>query len=189
MLNKKGSKGEIIITCILAILIILVVAATVLLFIKHSPVKNPNKGEPEASQIEEVDEEEYKPGETYTEIQLNSFSVGSVPSIPNDREEPEEELQNGTEEDNEDFVIADSNSRYLTKLDLEDLTKEELAYARNEIYARHGRMFDSEKLQEYFGNKEWYIPLYPADSFPEDALNEFEKENANFISKYEKENN
>lgn len=187
MQNKKGSKGEIIIACILAFLIILVVVASVLVFIKYSPVKGSNKGGQASSQTEAkvLEEETYHPEEIKTEMAFDGFSVGSVPPIPEKKEEAEEEL----EEDNGDYVIADSNSRFLTQTDLEELTKEELAHARNEIYARHGRMFDSEELKEYFGNKEWYTPLYTADSFPEDELNEFEKKNANFISQYEKENN
>lgn len=189
MENKKGSKGEIIIACILALLIILVVVATSIVLIKYSSVKKPNKGKGETFPTEQTSEEEYKEeGDTqvknHTEIALDDFSVGSVPSIPKDNEE----LENEPEEDNGDYVIADSNSRLLTESDLEELTKEELSYARNEIYARHGRIFDSQELQDYFENKDWYIPLYTADSFPENELNEFEKENAELISQYEKEN-
>ncbi len=38
----------------------------------------------------------------------------------------------------EDYVLPDSSTRYLTKADLEGLTKEECRIARNEIYARYG---------------------------------------------------
>ena len=42
----------------------------------------------------------------------------------------------------------------------------ELRIIRNEIFARHGYIFKSEDLAEYFGKKKWYKPQYDnVDSF------------------------
>lgn len=90
-------------------------------------------------------------------------------------------------EEDEDYIIPDSNSRYLTVSDLEDLTADELRIARNEIYARHGRKFDDEDLQAYFNSKSWYTGTIDPDDFTTALLNEYEFENAEFISEYEKE--
>jgi YARHG domain len=54
---------------------------------------------------------------------------------------------------------------------------------RNEIYARHGRIFKSENLRIVFENQKWYKP---DPNFKESMLNEYEKANVNFILSYEK---
>ncbi|MGN1023298.1 MAG: YARHG domain-containing protein, partial [Lachnospiraceae bacterium] len=49
----------------------------------------------------------------------------------------------------QDYIIPDSDSRLLTEDDVKDLTLQEINYAKNEIYARHGRKFKSKELQNY----------------------------------------
>ncbi len=87
----------------------------------------------------------------------------------------------------EDYVLPDSSTRYLTKADLEGLTKEECRIARNEIYARYGRKFNDETLQAYFNSKNWYKPTMEADAFKEDMLNKYEVANRDLIVEYETE--
>ena len=84
-----------------------------------------------------------------------------------------------------EFILEGSDTRYLTASELSGMSKEELRLARNEIYARHGRMFSSEDLQNYFNSKEWYYGTIPADQFDEEILNEFEKENLILIKEIE----
>ncbi len=85
-----------------------------------------------------------------------------------------------------DFVFPDSGMREIDVEELYDLSKEQCDIARNEIYARHGRKFKNEELQEYFNSKSWYEPKYEPDSFPESLLNQYEKKNAGMILQYEK---
>lgn len=54
---------------------------------------------------------------------------------------------------------------------------------RNEIYARHGRIFTTPDMKQIFESALWYKPR--AD-FKESDLNEKEKKNVEFISEYEK---
>lgn len=54
---------------------------------------------------------------------------------------------------------------------------------RNEIYARHGKIFKSENLRTVFTSQSWYKPN---PNFSESMLNEYEKANVNFILNYEK---
>ncbi|MBP3888996.1 MAG: YARHG domain-containing protein [Cellulosilyticum sp.] len=84
-----------------------------------------------------------------------------------------------------DFIIYDSNSRYLTLADIQGLSQYELLIARNEIYARHGRCFVDPNLQNYFNGKSWYYPSIAAADFTESMLSEVEKSNAYFIREYE----
>ncbi len=84
------------------------------------------------------------------------------------------------------MIIPDSDTRKLTEDDLKGLDKGELRIARNEIYARHGRKFTSKDLQDHFDSMDWYVPSVEASDFDESILNECEKYNLTFISKYEK---
>ena len=86
-----------------------------------------------------------------------------------------------------DYILYYSDSRYITENDLHGLSKEELSYARNEIYARHGRRFKDEALQQYFDSKDWYEGTIAPEDFSESMLNDYEIENAGVILEYEKE--
>ena len=60
--------------------------------------------------------------------------------------------------------------------------QEKLSIARNEIYARHGRMFDTEWLQEYFDSKPWYEGIYSAADFDQNVtLSDIETQNAAYL--------
>ncbi len=83
------------------------------------------------------------------------------------------------------YILPNSDFYYVTEEDLKYLTKEQLRIARNEIYARYGRMFKDEQLQTYFDYCEWYVPSIPVDQFNESMLTEIEKYNVNFIKAYE----
>lgn len=84
-----------------------------------------------------------------------------------------------------DYILPESNSRYLTDADVSGLTLQQLNYAKNEIYARHGRKFDSKELQNYFGSKSWYNGTVNAADFKETVFNEYEKKNAEFLKQKE----
>lgn len=86
---------------------------------------------------------------------------------------------------NDDYIIPDSNTRYITDTDLENLTQEKLRIARNEIYARHGRLFKDETLQAYFDSKDWYTGTIPPDNFTQEMLNDVERANTAVISDFE----
>lgn len=70
----------------------------------------------------------------------------------------------------------------LTAKDLSGYTNDELAYLRNEIFARHGHSFKTERMKEYFENQSWYVAYFD-DATP--FLNDFEKKNAQFIRSLE----
>ena len=61
----------------------------------------------------------------------------------------------------------------------------ELYIARNEIFARHGRMFNNGDLQTYFGSKSWYHPSIAPEDFSDSLLNSTEKANIETMSKIE----
>lgn len=78
----------------------------------------------------------------------------------------------------------------VTKYTLQDLSILDsygLKITRNEIFARHGRMFNDQELQEYFKRQQWYVPQIAANDFDTSCLNEVEKYNVNIISVYEEQ--
>lgn len=86
---------------------------------------------------------------------------------------------------NDEYIFPYSDSQYLTDSDLWSMSSDELRIARNEIYARHGRMFKDQTLQNYFNSKSWYIPSVRPEDFNEHWLNEYEKANAQLIKSFE----
>ena len=88
---------------------------------------------------------------------------------------------------NNDFVLPDSSIRVLDKSELAGLSAEQCRIARNEIYAKHGRMFDDAGLQNYFNSCSWYHGTIPADRFSDTMLSDIEIQNRNLIVSYEKE--
>ena len=83
------------------------------------------------------------------------------------------------------YLLPESASRYLTEADLKDLSHEELSLARNEIYARHGRIFKIQAIAAYFNTKTWYRGTVSAADFDYSVFNAYEEANITFISEYE----
>mgnify|MGYP003299994705 CR=1 FL=1 len=99
-------------------------------------------------------------------------------------------LSNGKNYSNEnistnDYILQDSAVKELTEADLEGLSAKSLTYARNEIYARHGYIFSSTELNNYFSTKDWYIPNSSFDG----TLSDLEQRNADLIRSYQNSNN
>lgn len=83
-----------------------------------------------------------------------------------------------------EYIFPESDVRYLTEEEIEEIEpKINLWYGRNEIYARHFRIFKDELLNQYFMSKPWYYQEY--DEVSQDMLNEYEIKNIELIKKYE----
>lgn len=83
------------------------------------------------------------------------------------------------------YLLPTSSTEYLSESDISGLTWEQLCLARNEIFARHGRMFNTPQIKAYFEAKDWYQPSIPADRFDNNSLSAVEKANVQLISQYE----
>lgn len=75
-----------------------------------------------------------------------------------------------------DFILPQSATRPLTAADIASLSPAELRMARNEIYARHGRIFVSADLASYFSRFPWYHP-----TSTDVVLSQMESRNAMFL--------
>lgn len=90
----------------------------------------------------------------------------------------------GTSSGDSSMIFSDSDARYLTESDLAGKSETTLRYAKNEIYARHGRKFKDDDIQAYFNGKSWYHGTVEADSFNENVFNEYERANIDLIVSY-----
>lgn len=79
------------------------------------------------------------------------------------------------------YILPESSEYYLTDQDIDGMDAQELNYARNEIFARYGREFNSEELMDYFESQDWYMPVYSPEEFDSNMLNQYEKENVKFL--------
>ena len=75
-----------------------------------------------------------------------------------------------------------TGSRKLTYDDIKGLSNRELRIMRNEIYARHGYIFQDAKLRDHFLQKPWYTP-----QTKNVALSNIEQYNVLFIKSYEQQ--
>jgi hypothetical protein len=73
-------------------------------------------------------------------------------------------------------------NKTITEQMLHGLSLHELRLLRNEVYARHGRMFRAEWLQQYFFFQPWYNPY---ENFKDESLSGNDKVNVETIVKYE----
>jgi len=73
-------------------------------------------------------------------------------------------------------------NKSLTEQMLQGLSLHELRLLRNEIYARHGRQFRAEWLQQYFFSQPWYTP---DENFKDEEVSGNDKLNVETIVKYE----
>lgn len=103
-----------------------------------------------------------------------------------EEEEPEEAEEPEEEEIPSEYIIEDSDVRVIDRRDLDQLTARECMLARNELYARHGRLFQNQEIQDYFNSCSWYNGTIPPEKFKESMLNDVETQNRDFIVEYEK---
>ena len=89
--------------------------------------------------------------------------------------------------DNGDYILPDSDIEYISVSEIEGMSKEELTLALNEIYARHGLMFNTSSIQEHFNSKSWYVPSIRPGHFNDSQFNDYERHNVDTIVNYMEE--
>lgn len=101
------------------------------------------------------------------------------------KEEEAKEEKEKEEKKESEYILADSASRVLSESDIAHLSLKEVNYAKNEIYARRGRLFSSPELQKYFNSKSWYNGTIAPESFSESMLSDTEKKNVELLKNRE----
>ena len=82
-----------------------------------------------------------------------------------------------------DGYIFPSDRVYITEADMYYWDKTMTLLARNEIFARHGYVFTTDYIQNYFATQSWY---YPDPSYKGTGLSKVEQANVETILAYEK---
>ena len=97
----------------------------------------------------------------------------------------EQTAPTSSETDASEYILPESNTRYLDASEVSSLGEENLQRAINEIYARHGRVFTTPENDAYFRSKSWYQPVEgKTDEQIEAEFNEFEKANVDLMNRY-----
>ncbi len=128
--------------------------------------------------------------EDTVEITAISGGDGDVDDFVDDYVRTSEYIFPGTdskemsEDDVQSFLkdyIENNNARNLSESAKRTLCARALCYARNEIYARHGYIFNSSELNDLFNSMSWYEGTVPADRFNSNVFNKAEKHNIEFL--------
>jgi hypothetical protein len=127
-------------------------------------------------------------GRVFKTLWLQQYFGGQPWYDPND-EFKDEELT-GADKTNVETIVAYENKLHnqigtkpITRTLLEGLFVEDVRKMRDEIYARHGKVFKNEWTQKYFASFDWYKP---DPKFNEASLSAVEKQNLTTIAAYEK---
>ena len=94
------------------------------------------------------------------------------------------EYDNDNDYDYSDCIFPYSSEAQIDEAEVYYLTDDELQEAINELYARHGRIFDDEEIQAYFSSKSWYVPV--AKGIEKENFNEFEEYNWEILTEERK---
>lgn len=90
---------------------------------------------------------------------------------------------------NNSYIFPDSSTAILSDDTIRRETMAQLERARNEIFARHGRIFKEPSISDYFNSQAWYVPSVEPENFDAQVtLNEFEQTNLQKIMSVEEEN-
>lgn len=127
-------------------------------------------------------------GRVFKTLWLQQYFGGQAWYDPN--EDFKDEELTGADKTNVETIVAYENKLHdqlstkpITRAVLNGLFVEDVRKMRDEIYARHGKVFKNEWTQKYFASFDWYKP---DPKFNEASLTSVEKQNLTTIARYEK---
>lgn len=116
----------------------------------------------------------------YIDKSVDDYAIKNI-NINNSLKNNNDTNKIDEKENNKDFILPNSDTLKLKQSDLDNLTKQQLILARNELFARHGYTFTTPEIKSYFESKTWYHP----DTSYNGELNDTEKANLQLIQKVE----
>ena len=168
--QKGMSRGTL--AAVIAAIVLVAAAAAVFIVLDPLGVIAPKHEAPATSVAAESQPAQSKPAKTAPATQPAATDAATTQSVT---------PASG------DYILPDVQTRVYSTAELEQLSTDELWYARNEIFARHGRGFRNPELQSYFNSKPWYTrnPIDP-DTFDSTVtLSATEQQNADAIKAIE----
>ena len=116
--------------------------------------------------------------------EINQIAAGIQILVTGDGPQTEAiQIQEQTQADSSEYILPESSERALTDADVQGMSYDDLQMAINEIYARHGRIFGTESIQQYFEGKSWYQGTTDADHFSDSVFSSVENQNIQFLLK------
>lgn len=180
---KSKESGNGIPTYLLIILgVVLAAIVCVIIFFVVRNIKSKNEESAAMTSEETMDEET---DDSSSDEQADESEEPDTTSKENSADENTTDESEEADEEDSEYIIPDSDTRVITESDLEGLDEDQLRLARNELYARHGRMFKDEQLQAYFDSLSWYHGTIQPDDFTDEMLTDIEKQNKDTIVAYE----
>ena len=190
--NKQTEKtNSSVPVIVLAIVIILALGGSVFLGIKGMGFGGKVKSQVSQDEVDKARAKLRANAEGEKDIYATAFkddvtwSPGSDPATSENKNAEDGATANAAAGE---YIFPNSDKAYLTDADVSSLSKENLRLARNEILARHGRIFNSADLKTYFESKSWYSGSVAPEEFDanmESRLNDAERANIEMIKKYE----
>lgn len=96
-------------------------------------------------------------------------------------DETPDSAEGGQEYEDDGFVFPNSGTELIERREAENLSDRDLTYAINEIYARHGYIFQSDEMRGYYEQFSWYAGRIPSAEFSVDLFNQIEQQNWNLL--------
>jgi hypothetical protein len=186
-------KGLIIVICVLAVGCVAFAGALLYMHLERKQDSHNLEGVASVSEVfDRSDTKQHSKDESTENSKKNEIADSKAESdqktpTPQETEisEPQVTEQPVDSVLSADYIIPDSGTRVLTESDVAGLTLQEVNYAKNEIYARRGRKFKSNELNEYFSSKSWYHGTIEPDAFTNAMLSSIEIQNSEFLSSVE----
>ena len=172
--NKKTKKKNKWLTGVMGLIVVCIILGIV------AGAMNSNKKEDAkkdtASNTEKATEKQTSAASTKTAASTETASTKQTKNNTQDADDQQDETENS------EYILPESDTRYVEQDEIDQLTKNEVRLAINEIYARHGRIFENSELREYFESKDWYDGTIEPEDFDEDVLNQYEKANVKLLA-------
>lgn len=108
-------------------------------------------------------------------------------TVESSEDKPEQDdISNNVNDKNNIYILPESHIRYIDYSEILDFDTKTLNLAKNEIYARHGFIFSTNSIAQYFGGCTWYEPSVEASQFIDSVFNTYELANIKLLEDYEK---
>ena len=204
--KQKKKKGMVIaLGTVLVVLVIVAIVLAVILFGMGEDKEYLNNGGRQEKVSKSVDEEKDDTEEAVVrddstesveKVAVDSTEVDVFKKDRKDRKKADSDSDDLFQGNKSGFVFPNSDTQRLTEDEIEDMLDEsddplwDIRIAINELYARHGRKFDTPEIKEYFERQDWYEGRIDGEEFDKkqnDYLNDAEIYNRDLLSQYRSE--
>ena len=146
--NKKTKKKNKWLTGVMGLIVVCIILGIVAVAINSNKKEDAKKDT--ASNTEKATEKQTTAASTKTAASTETASTKQTKNNTQDADDQQDETENS------EYILPESDTRYVEQDEIDQLTKNEVRLAINEIYARHHCTFKTEEVKNYFEAKKWY---------------------------------